>query len=124
MLDLKFIRDNINVVKTAARNKNCSVGFDHLIKLDKERRELIQRVEEVKVKRGLHGENADNLRIKTKVLHSINPAVTITDYALAKNIDLIVLNTYSRSGIKKLVLGSTTENIIQSSHCSTLVIRP
>jgi len=87
-------------------------------------KELIQRVEEVKVKRGLHSEKVDNLRIKTKILHSINPAVAITDYALAKNIDLIVLNTYSRSGIKKLVLGSTTENIIQSSHCSTLVIRP
>jgi len=86
--------------------------------------ELIQRVEEIKVKRRLDSEKADNLRIKTKVLHSINPAVAITDYALAKNIDLIVINTHSMSGIKKLVLGSTTENVIQTSHCSTLAIRP
>ena len=86
-------------------------------------KELIQRVEEIKVKRGSHGEKADNLKIKTKVLHSTNPAIAITDYASAKNIDLIVINSHSTSRIKKLVLGSTTENVIQSSHCSTLVIR-
>ncbi len=87
-------------------------------------KELIQRVEEIKVKRGLNSKKASDLRIKTKVLHGINPAVAITDYALARNIDLIVINTHSRGGIKKLVLGSTAENVIQSSHCSTLVIRP
>jgi nucleotide-binding universal stress UspA family protein len=87
-------------------------------------KELIQRVEEIKVKRGLNSKKAGELRIKTKVLHSINPAVAIADYALAKNIDLIVINTHSRGGIKRLVLGSTAENVIQSSHCSTLVIRP
>ncbi len=87
-------------------------------------KELIKRVEEIKAKRGIHGSKADDLRIKTKVLHGTNPAVAIADYALAKNIDLIVINTHSRTGIKKLVLGSTAENVIKSSHCSILVTRP
>ncbi len=53
MLDLKYIRDNITTVKTVARNKNCSVGFDHLLKLDIKRRELIQRVEEFRAKQNM-----------------------------------------------------------------------
>lgn len=87
-------------------------------------RELIKRVEELKLRRRLKDEKTDDLRIKTQVLHGINPTVAITDYASSKNIDLIVINSHSRSGIKKLILGSTTEKVIQSSHCSTLVVRP
>jgi nucleotide-binding universal stress UspA family protein len=86
--------------------------------------EIIKRVEELKLRRRLKGKNADDLRISTKVVHGINPTMAITDYASSKNIDLIVINSHSRSGIKKLILGSTTENIIQYSQCSTLVVRP
>ncbi len=86
--------------------------------------ELIKRVEEIKLKHRLRGGDASELRISTQVLHGVNPAIAITDYASSKNIDLIVINMHSRSGIKKLILGSITEKIVRSSHCSTLVVRP
>ncbi len=86
--------------------------------------ELIKRVEEIKLKHRLRGKDAGELRISTQVIHGVNPAIAITDYASTKNIDLIVINMNSRSGIKKLILGSTTEKIVRSSHCSTLVVRP
>ena len=87
--------------------------------------ELIRRVKEINLKRRLRGVGEDDgLRIKTSVLHGLNPAIAITDYASSNNIDLIVINMHSRSGIKKLILGSTTEKVIRSSHCSTLVVGP
>ena len=85
---------------------------------------LITRGEEIKLKQRLRGGKADELIISTKVLHGVNPAIAVTDYASSKNIDLIVINMHSRSAIKKLILGSTTEKIVRSSHCSTLVVRP
>jgi seryl-tRNA synthetase len=48
MLDLKFIRDNIETVKKAAQLKNCSIAFDELLALDHERRQLLQTVEQLK----------------------------------------------------------------------------
>jgi len=85
--------------------------------------ELVKRVEELKVKRRLRGVE-DDLRMKTTVVHGVNPAIAITDYAASKNIDLIVINMHSRSTLTKLILGSTTEKVIRSSHCSTLVVGP
>lgn len=41
MLDLKFIRENAEVVKEAVAKRNVNVDIDALLKLDKERRELL-----------------------------------------------------------------------------------
>lgn len=43
MLDIKFIRENLELVKVAAKNKNREVDWDGLLKLDEKRRELIGR---------------------------------------------------------------------------------
>ncbi len=51
MLDIKFIRENPDVVKTAVRNKNSKVDIDALLKVDQERRELLSRVETLNQKR-------------------------------------------------------------------------
>ena len=45
MLDIKFIRENLEVVKLAVTKKNMTVDLDRLIKVDDERRELMQSME-------------------------------------------------------------------------------
>src|SRR3989338_7754752 len=40
MLDIKFIRENPDVVKQAAKNKNNSVDIDRVLELDERRRKL------------------------------------------------------------------------------------
>ncbi len=45
MLDIKFIRENLDLVKMGARKKNMNVDLDALIKLDDERRALLSAVE-------------------------------------------------------------------------------
>jgi seryl-tRNA synthetase len=46
MLDIKFIRQNSDIVKDAARKKHVAVDIDRLIALDDERLQLLQKVEE------------------------------------------------------------------------------
>ena len=41
-----------------------------------------------------------------------------------KNIDLIVLGTHGRRGLKKLVLGSTAEQVIRMAGCPVLTVGP
>ncbi|MBQ7077197.1 MAG: serine--tRNA ligase [Lachnospiraceae bacterium] len=48
MLDIKRIRENPEEVAAALRKRNCEVDFTELLGLDKERRELLQSVEEKK----------------------------------------------------------------------------
>src|SRR3989344_311125 len=51
MLDIKFIRDNLELCKTAAKNKNRVVEWEKLLQLDDRRRELIGQVETLRAER-------------------------------------------------------------------------
>jgi seryl-tRNA synthetase len=51
MLDLKFIRENPELVKQGIKNKNETDRLDDLLNLDEQRRELILKTEELKHKR-------------------------------------------------------------------------
>lgn len=48
MLDIKFIRENTDLVKEAARKKHIKVDIDRLVILDDERRTLLQSVEQLR----------------------------------------------------------------------------
>lgn len=51
MLDIKFIRENLELCKTAAVNKNRVVDWDMLLALDEKRRELIGKAGELRSER-------------------------------------------------------------------------
>jgi len=51
MLDLKFIRENPDLVKKGIKNKNENDRVDDVLKLDEERRKLIIQTDELKSKR-------------------------------------------------------------------------
>lgn len=46
MLDIKFIRENLDLVKMAASKKHITIDLDRLVAVDDERREIMQRLEE------------------------------------------------------------------------------
>lgn len=48
MLDIKFIRENPDIVKEAVKNKKANVDVDELLELDKKRREIIESSEKLK----------------------------------------------------------------------------
>ncbi len=51
MLDIKFIRENKDRVQEAAKNKNIDLDVNKLLELDGKRRELLQKIEELRAQR-------------------------------------------------------------------------
>lgn len=51
MLDINFIKDNLDLCKTAAKNKNREVEWGKLLSLDETRRKLIISVEDLRAQR-------------------------------------------------------------------------
>lgn len=86
--------------------------------------ELAKRVEEAKLKLKTDNKETDKLGINTEVIQGISPPMRIVEYATSKNMDLIVINTHGRKGIKKFILGSVTEKVIQESPCAVLALKP
>ena len=91
--------------------------FEDLAKTSSDK--LEERVEGIKVQY-----NASGLEINAEVVQAMNPSVAIVDYASGKDIDLIVINTHARKGMRRLFLGSVTEQIIREANCPVLVLRP
>jgi nucleotide-binding universal stress UspA family protein len=47
----------------------------------------------------------------------------ITDAAKSLRADLIVIATHGYTGLKHVLLGSTTERVVRHAHCPVLVVR-
>ena len=57
MLDIKFIRENLEIVKLAAKKKKSTVDLDRLVQVDDERREIMTAMEEKKAQQNKIGES-------------------------------------------------------------------
>lgn len=76
MLDIRFIRDNTDKVEQALANRGAAVGLEEFLRLEKERRELLQQVELLKSKRNAvsqeisqmkkNGQNADAMIVEMR----------------------------------------------------------
>ncbi len=51
------------------------------------------------------------------------PPEVIVDVAVGKKADLIALGTYGRKGLKRLLMGSVTSQVILNSPCDVLVVK-
>ncbi|MFK7818718.1 MAG: universal stress protein [Planctomycetaceae bacterium] len=49
--------------------------------------------------------------------------VEIVQFAKAKNIDLIVMGTHGRTGLKHMILGSVAERVVRKAACPVLTIQ-
>jgi seryl-tRNA synthetase len=66
MLDIKYIRENSKVVKEKIRLKGVRVDIDKLLKLDEERRKLIQKTEKLKAEKNKLGQKDQDRARKIK----------------------------------------------------------
>jgi len=62
MLDIKFIRENIDFVKSSLKNKNNDSDIDNLLELDIKRRKIISIVEDLKAKKNVYNKDISLLR--------------------------------------------------------------
>jgi len=52
-----------------------------------------------------------------------DPAAAIANYAQETKAELIVLPSHGRTGISRLLIGSTAERVVRLAHCPVLVLR-
>jgi len=62
MLDLRFIREHPDLVRQAIQDKGERVDFDRLLELDKNRREIIRKADEMKAERNRVSEEIAKLK--------------------------------------------------------------
>ena len=62
MLDIKFIRENSELVKQGILNKNAKDTVDDILKFDKQKRELLQQAEELKAVRNKVSQEVGRLK--------------------------------------------------------------
>lgn len=67
MLDIKFIRENKELVKTNSKNRLADVDIDKLLDLDEKRRELRTKIEELQAKRNASSKTRPTPEIITEM---------------------------------------------------------
>ena len=70
---------------------------------------------------GSHSAISD-IEVETAVCEGY-AATVIVEEAAEREVDLIVIGTHGRSGIKHLLLGSIAERVVQKAPCPVLTVR-
>lgn len=121
-----------------ARITKATIKVVHVLKLDIYAQDLpasvmeqvIQQTDKAlnkrvsKINNAFEKKNKSIIKLSNEVINGVSEAVSITSYANKNKIDLIVLHTHGRRGIKRFLLGSVTERVIAHSKCSVIALRP
>lgn len=86
--------------------------------LEEVHEEIRRRLEEL-IPRNLE----EGVTVKTQIITG-RPPRAIADLAEEKGADLIVVGTHGRSGLARLLLGSTAEGLLRHAPCQVLVVKP
>ncbi len=66
----------------------------------------------------------EGARFETMVDDCSDAAQSLVNAAKSKQADLVVVGTQGRTGLPRLLMGSTAERVLQESPCSVLVVKP
>jgi nucleotide-binding universal stress UspA family protein len=64
----------------------------------------------------------EKIEVESVILEG-SPANEIVDFAEKNDIDLIVMGTHGKTGIRRFLLGSVAENVVRYSKKAVLVVR-
>ena len=70
--------------------------------------------------------NAEELAIslKTQIISTgESPIKEIVEFAHREEVDLIVVGTRGRSGIKRMLLGSKASGVVTYTHCPVFIVK-
>ncbi|MFQ5569557.1 MAG: universal stress protein [Rhodothermales bacterium] len=83
--------------------------------------ELLKRLLEG-VEPGHPGEATNTVRIERTIVRDIAAAPAIIGYADEHDIDLVIMGTHGRRGLRRVVLGSVAEEVVRMAPCPVLTI--
>jgi nucleotide-binding universal stress UspA family protein len=67
---------------------------------------------------------ASNVKIETEIVMEGKSVVAdIMEYSEKQSIDLIVIGTKGRTGLRRLLLGSVSQGVLAYAHCPVLLVR-
>lgn len=69
----------------------------------------------------IEGKIPDRVQFKSKELTG-SPSSAIVQYAAENDIDLIVMGTHGRSGVRRYLLGSVAEEVVRNANCPVLTV--
>ncbi len=88
MLDIKFIRENKDIVKAAAKKKHVEVDIDRLLEVDEERRKRIATLEEKKAEQNTVSEEIAQITDQSEREHLISKMKILKDIITGEENDL------------------------------------
>jgi nucleotide-binding universal stress UspA family protein len=118
VLDLAEAHDSTLHVLSVA-----DTTHDSVTRLGGEVIDVLEREGETIVEAASDRARQRRLSVVTEVIQGGVPE-TITAYAEEHEIDLIAMSTRGRTGVKRLLLGSTAERVVRNSTVPVLAIRP
>ena len=66
MLDIKFIRQNPEIIKDACKKKGVNLDVDRLLEVDKKKRELLQALEDMRAQKNKASQDIVRTKNKTE----------------------------------------------------------
>lgn len=88
----------------------------------REREELLERLRALNTSQTFIKDPVE-IEISSVVVRDIAPAPAILSYSDEHDIDMIVMGTHGRRGLRRLLLGSVTEEVVRLSTCPVYTIR-
>ncbi|HMB89420.1 MAG TPA: universal stress protein [Rhodothermales bacterium] len=67
--------------------------------------------------------DAEGVHIELVKRHGSAVVALLLKYVQAEDIDLIVLGTHGRQGVKRFIMGSVAERVVRQAPCSVLTVR-
>lgn len=75
------------------------------------------------LERIVHERNLGNLPVHL-VVREGSPVEGIVEFAVEKEIDLVVLGTHGKGWLAHVLMGSTAEKVVRKAPCPVLTVRP
>ncbi len=113
----KACSSKLIAMTTVLTNRECEDSMPWVIEqAEKEMQEKLASI------RGMASEQG--VDCETFIYRGDDPSLDIVNAAVTNHVDMIVMGTHGRKGIKKLIMGSVTRNVIGQAPCKVLVIPP
>lgn len=84
MLDIKFIRENKDLIKNNCLNRRVKIDIDELLKLDDERKEILQSVEKLRAERKQTSKGGKPSEDEIKKMRAVGDSIKQQEDALEK----------------------------------------
>ncbi len=85
--------------------------------------EQLQQSAERELPRLAEREECAGLDVEELIVHG-EAAAEIVRVARERDVDLIVISSHGRTGLGRMLFGSTAESVVRHAHCPVLVVKP